>query len=179
MKKMKGIVAAVLALAALSAMTTSAFAAELNQDTPSGEAVVVYQAGQKTSDNDTPDDPTDDVMGGTYTVTIPEYIVAADVDGDPTEEDVTATDVLIPYGTNLTVTVSYADTLTLQDNEGATVAYQMQKDGSAISSGDTILTVPAGDPDGSTTAKLGAVLTAEPDYAGVYLDTATFNVAVA
>lgn len=177
--QIKKALAAFAAVAMLATMSTTTFAATLDQDTTSDDAIVVYQAGERLDDNETPEDPTDDTMGGTYTVTVPEYIIAADVGGDPTEEAVTATDVLIPYGTNLTVDVEFDGELELQDNAATTLTYEMQNNGSAISTGDTILTVAAGDPDGSSSTQIGAVLTQAPSYAGVYTDTAVFTSSVA
>lgn len=179
MKNFKSILAAALALTTLLAMSTTAFAADLNQDTQSGEAKVVYKAGQTTDDNDTPDDPSDDTVGGTYVVTIPDFINVADVDGQMEEEDVIAKDVLIPYGTNLSVNVAFSDSVVLKDNADTKLTYDMKVDGEKVNTGDTIMTVAAGDPDTQTTVKIGAILTQAPDYAGVYQDTATFTVAVA
>ena len=55
----------------------------------------------------------------------------------------------------------------------------MQANGTKIVSGDTILTVAAGDPNGTSTVPVGAVLTQAPIFAGAYTDTATFSVTVA
>lgn len=179
MKKCRGIIAGALVLATLFAMSTTAFAADLTQDDPSGDATSWHKVGQTISDNGTPDDPSDDTVGGTYLVTIPEFIEVADVNGAMNEEDVTAKNVLIPQNTNLTVDVEFEPTLSLRENDEVKLAYDMKVDGSKVNSGDTIMTVAAGDPDAETTVKIGAVLTQEPDYAGVYLDTATFSIAVA
>lgn len=178
--KIKSMLAVVLAIATLFAMSTVAFAAELNQDTTTGNAIAVYKAGQVTDPGD-PDDPTDDVVGGTYTVTIPDYIEVAGIGTTPTEYDVAAKDVLIPVDTDLTVAVGFdvlaqgANTLTYDMKANPQSAGTLQ----TIASGDTVLTVAAGDPDAVTTSKVAAVLTQAPSYSGTYLDTATFTVAVA
>lgn len=179
MRNFKKIMAVALAIALFASLSTTAFAADktLTEDHTSDTALVYYQAG-KVDDKGT-DDPTDDVVSGTYTVTIPEYIKAAKVGETPETSDVTAKDVLIPYGTNLTVDVTFEDSLVLSDNASTKIAYDMQANGTKIASGDTILTVAAGDPNGTSTIPVGAVLTQAPVFAGTYTDTATFSVSVA
>lgn len=177
---MKKLISITLAIVMMMAISVPAFAAELSQNNPTGAATAVYQAGEVTDDNGT-DDPTDDTVQGTYIVTIPEFIVAAEKDGTPAEYDVTVKEVLIPYQTNLVVTVEY-DVLELSGN---TLDYQMKADPqseagelSYIASGDTVLTVAAGDPTAVTTTKIGAVLTVNPLFAGIYTDTVTFTAEV-
>lgn len=177
---MKKILSIFMALVLVACISVPTFAATLDQNTPSGEATVVYKAGQTVDDNGTPDDPTDDIVIGTYTVTIPDYISVAAVGATPTEYEVVAKDVLIPYDTSLTVDVAF-DKLVLGS---VTLGYDMkanpQSEGTldSISSGDTILTIAAGTPDAVTTSTIGAVLTEAPLYSGVYTDTATFTVTV-
>ena len=179
MRNFKKIMAVALAIALFASLSTTAFAADktLTEDHISDTALVFYQAG-KVDDKGT-DDPTDDVVSGTYTVTIPEFIKAAKVGETPETSNVTAKDVLIPYGTNLTVDVTFEDALVLSDNASTKIAYDMQANGTKIVSGDTILTVAAGDPNGTSTVPVGAVLTQAPVFAGAYTDTATFSVSVA
>lgn len=183
MKKFGKVISALLAVCMVFGATSiTAFAAELNQDNTSGSATVYYQAGQVV-DNKGTEDPSDDVVGGTYVVTIPAYIEAAEVNGTPAEYDVTAKDVLIPYGTSLKVAVDFEDSLKLADNNSVTIGYDMQaKQGetslASVNTGATILTVAAGNPDAVTTSQIAAVLTAAPVYAGTYTNTATFNVTV-
>lgn len=179
MRNFKKIMAVALAIALFASLSTTAFAADktLTEDHISDTALIFYQAGKV--DDKGNDDPTDDVVSGTYTVTIPEYIKAAKVGEIPETSNVTAKDVLIPYGTNLTVDVSFKDSLALSDNTSTKIAYDMQANGTKIVSGDTILTVAAGDPNGTSTVPVGAVLTQAPVFAGAYTDTATFSVSVA
>lgn len=179
MRNFKKIMAVALAIALFASLSTTAFAADktLTEDHISDTALVFYQAG-KVDDKGT-GDPTDDVVSGSYTVTIPEYIKAAKVGETPETSNVTAKDVLIPYGTNLTVDVTFEDALVLSDNASTKIAYDMQANGTKIVSGDTILTVAAGDPNGTSTVPVGAVLTQAPVFAGAYTDTATFSVSVA
>lgn len=164
------------------ATSITAFAAELNQDNTSGSATVYYQAGQIV-DNKGTEDPSDDVVGGTYLVTIPAYIEAAEADGTPAEYDVTAKDVLIPYGTSLKVAVDFENSLKLADDNTVTIGYDLQaKQGEAalasVNTGATILTAAAGNPDAVTASSIAAVLTEAPVYAGTYTNTATFHVTV-
>ncbi len=178
MKKAKTILSVLLCAALMLTMCVPAFAATLDQNTTSGDANVVYKAGQTANDNGT-DDPSDDSVSGTYTVTIPEYIEAAAQGETPTAYDVTAQDVLIPYATSLNVSVDFDNTLKLADNTATVIAYDLQANGASVSTGATILTVAAGTPDATTTSTVAAVLTQAPAYSGVYSNTATFTVAVA
>lgn len=175
---LKKAVAAALSLATLCSLSTVAFAADktLNQDTPTGTATVYYQAGKV--DNKGNDDPTDDVVSGTYTVTIPEFIKAAKVGETPVTENVTAKEVLIPFGKTLNVKVAFADSLVLADNADTKITYDLQNQGEKIATGDTILSVAAGNPDAVNSTALGAVLTQAPSFSGTYNDTATFTVSV-
>lgn len=184
MKIARKIFSILLCVVIVCAMSTTVFAATLDQDNTSGSAPVVYKSGKTTDDNDT-EDPSDDTVVGTYTVTIPDFIEAAPMGEDPQEYDVTASDVLIPINTSLTVAIDFDGVLKLTDDDSESVTYEMranpQSAGSltAISTGDTILTVAAGDPDATTTSTVGAVLTEKPAYSGIYSSTATFRISVA
>lgn len=188
MKKRKFIsklLACVLALTMiLSIGTISAFAGTLDQNNPSGTATVYYQAGKVTNNGGTPDDPTDDTVGGTWTVSIPAYIEAAAKGGTPTEYNVTAKNVLIPYNTSLKITVAFTDELTLSGNGSVILDYDLQAKQSgasalsSVSTGATIMTVAAGNPDAETTTIVGAVLESSPLYSGTYTNTVTFSVTV-
>lgn len=171
---LKKAVAAALSLATLCSLSTVAFAADktLNQDTPTGTATVYYQAGKVT------DPGTPEAVNGTYIVTIPEYIKAAKVGETPVTENVTAKEVLIPFGKTLNVKVAFADSLVLADNADTKITYDLQNQGAKIATGDTILRVAAGNPDAVNSTALGAVLTQAPSFSGTYNDTATFTVSV-
>lgn len=180
---MKKTISIMLAVVMAMAVAIPTFAADktLDQDHTSNTATAYYQAGNVIDKNGT-EDPTDDVVQGTWNVTIPTYIEVAEKDGIPTEYDVVAKNVLIPYETNLTVKVDY-DALELSGN---TLAYKMQADPQSgngsladVTTGATILTAAAGEPNAVTTSQIGAVLTAEPLYSGVWSDTVTFTVSVA
>lgn len=181
MKMLKKFISFLAAMAVVTCCAVPALALDAN--TPQGDAKVVFKAGQTVDDNGTPD-PSDDVVAGTYTVSIPDVINAAAVDEEPTVYNVTAKDVLIAYNTNLTVDVTYQSDLKLTDNTAATVGYELQANpqsaGSlaAVSSGDTLLTVPAGTPEQTTTTQVAAVLTDSPAYSGVYTNAVTFSISV-
>lgn len=181
MKMMKKFISFLAAMAVVTCCAVPALALDAN--TPQGDAKVVFKAGQTVDDNGTPD-PSDDVVAGTYTVSIPDFIEAANTEEEPAVYDVVAKDVLITYNTNLTVDVSYENTLKLTDNTVATVGYELQANPqtastlAAVSSGDTILTVPAGNPEQATTTQVAAVLTQAPAYSGVYTNTVTFSISV-
>ncbi|MDE6477351.1 MAG: hypothetical protein K2L48_04155, partial [Mycoplasmoidaceae bacterium] len=101
----------------------------------------------------------------------------------PTEYDVTAKDVLIPYGTSLKIAVNFENNLKLADDNSVTIGYDLQSKqglGSLVSvdTGVTILTVNAGNPDAITISSIAAVLTDAPVYSGTYTNTATFNITV-
>lgn len=175
---MKKLLSILLSVALLCALTIPSFAATLDQNAPSGTAKVVYRAGQVT-DNKGTEDPTDDTISGTYTVSVPAFIEAAAQGETPTAYEVTAQDVLIPYATSLSVSVGFNNTLKLADNAATEIAYDLQANGESVSTGATVLTVAAGAPDAVTTSSVAAVLTQAPAFSGVYTNTATFNVAVA
>lgn len=182
MKNMKKLLSFLTAVAVVTCCAVPTFA--IDQSSPSGSAKVVFKAGETVDDKGTPD-PSDDEIAGTYTVSIPDFIEAAGAEEEPVIYDVVAKDVLIAYNTNLTVTVSYENTLKQTDNAAATVGYELQANPqsssslTAVSSGDTILTVPAGTPEQATTTQIAAILTAAPVYSGVYTNTVTFTVSVA
>lgn len=154
-----------------------AFASEINEVTPNGQSTVYYKIGDITNPNN-PDDPTDDEIAGTYTVSIPDFIDAASSQQTPITQEVTASDVLIPYNTTLSVSVNYDKTLRLKDNPDITVGYTLQKEGANINTGAMVLSVPAGNPNAVTRTAVGAILTENPVYSGVYTNTATFAVSV-
>ena len=182
-KNTSKIVSMLLAVMMLCSMAVPLLALDL--DNPTGNPQIGHTAGTTLSDNGTPDDITDDTIAGTYTVSIPEYILAGEPDSTPAEYDVTASDVLIPYGTSLTVSATYDSVLLLTDNTATELPYELranpQSAGSmaAVTSGSTILTVAAGDPDAVTTSKVAARLTQAADYAGAYTNLVEFDVSVA
>lgn len=175
---MKRLITIITLVMALCLMSVTAFAGELDQTAPSGDSTVYYKIGEFGNPNDL-DDPTDDEVSGTYKVTIPDYIEAAPMNKTPVTQRITAKEVLIPYNTTLSIDITYDDELKLRDNGEVTIGYGLQVDGSDINTGDTILTVDAGNPTGVTIVAIGGILTEAPIYSGMYVNTANFVVSVA
>lgn len=175
---MKKIITIITLVMALCLMSVTAFAGELDQTAPSGDSTVYYKIGEFGNPNDL-DNPTDDEVSGTYKVTIPDYIEATPMNKTPVTQNITAKEVLIPYNTTLSVDITYDDELKLRENDDVTIGYNLQVNGSDINTGDTILTVDAGNPTGVTTVAIGGILTEEPIYSGMYANTANFVVSVA
>lgn len=177
MKKVKACMS--LLLIAIMAFSTniSVFAAELDHDSASGSATVVYKAGQTTYDKGT-DDPRDDIVGGTYLVTIPDVIEASDNNNEISTKDVIISDALLPVDTKLTVHISFDSALKLADNPSVQIPYIMWANSQEINSGETILTLDAGDPDAVISASVGVSLAQAPAYSGVYSNTVVFSVSV-
>lgn len=172
---MKKIFTTLLLIMALCLSSIPSFAADLTHASPIGDTTVYHRVGN-IADVNNPDDPTDDDISGTYTVSVPAYIEAAAQGQSPTEQAVSAFNVLLPYGSELLVSVDFDNYLSLLNHESVTVGYQMQSKGSLITSGDTILSVSAGNPDVVTGASIGSVLSSKPVYAGMYTNTATFTI---
>ena len=175
---MKKLITIITLVMALCLMSVTAFAGELDQIAPSGDSTVYYKIGEFGNPNDL-DDPTDDEVSGTYKVTIPDYIEATPMNKAPVTQNITAKEVLIPYNTTLSIDITYDDELKLRDNGEVTIGYDLQVDGSDINTGDTILTVDAGNPTSVTTVAIGGILTEAPIYSGMYANTANFVVSVA
>lgn len=178
-KTIKKIVSAAMALAIVMTMCLTAFAAPatLTNENKTGDATVYYKEG-KIIDPKT-EDPTDDVVEGTYTVTVPEFIEAAAQGKTPVTQNVTATDVMLLPEETLSIDCEYSGKLLLRENMSTTLDYKMQNNSTDFNSGDVVLTCPAGTPDATFTTAIGSMLTASPIYAGVYTDTVTFNCSVA
>lgn len=175
---MKKLITIITLVMALCLMSVTAFAGELDQTAPSGDSTVFYKIGEF-GDINNPDDPTDDEVSGTYKVTIPDYIEAVPMNKTPVTQNITAKEVLIPYNTTLSVDITYDSELKLKENNDVTIGYGLQVNGADINTGDTILTVDAGNPTGVTTVAIGGILTEAPIYSGMYANTANFVVSVA
>lgn len=174
---MKKIITVFAIIMALCLTSVTAFAAEIDETNPSGNTTVFYKIGEVSNPND-PDDPTDDEVAGSYKVTIPDYIEAAEMGKTPVMQDITVKDVMIPYNSELSVGITYDGALKLKDDSEVTIGYKIVADGADVTTGDTLLTIPAGTPDAVTTAAIGGILTEKPVYSGMYVNTATFVVSV-
>lgn len=158
---MKKIISLALAVMMIATMSTTAFAATIENGT--GTVEVIYGVSEK------------------YTVTIPADItLTANHESDI---EISASDVVIPYGNELTVSISstnYTDSKWyLVDSASASnkLEYSIKNGENDVTSGSTILTVAAG-----TTEKqevtLKAKLVDKATYSGTYKDTLTFSVNV-
>ena len=163
---MKKRISAIAALALLSALSLTAFAAdtEINRDSAdkTGSTAVTFTV-----------DPA-------YTVTIPETVTLT-LNRDSVSDDdkyigtgsITAGAVRLDKGAAVTVTV--AGDFTLTSTEGAQLAYKAYVNGetAALTSGAVVIVF------GTSVTAQSAALTykaAEPAYAGVYSDTLTFTI---
>lgn len=159
---MKKFFAILLAVAMMATMSTTAFAATIGED-GTGSVVITYG------------------VEDSYVVTIPADITLS-ADAASTME-ISAADVVIGYGEQLTVSVSsanYADSkwyLVDTANANNKLEYSVKNGETAVASGGTILTVAAGTTD-TTTVTLSTQLVDTATVSGTYTDTITFTVKV-
>ena len=153
---MKKLFALILAVALMATMSTTAFAA----NTTGGSTEVSFNV-----------DPT-------YTVTIPATVELNKVEDNGTvtyENDYTLTaqaGVRLKKGEYIEVTI--ASNYVMETPQGATLAYTITKDGNALDN-DVVATFTTDKAEQTATIHIAAN---DPDYAGEYKDTVTFNVAV-
>ncbi len=179
MKNLKKLIAVAMALVmCLSITVIGASAATLTNEHLTDNGKVWYIAGNPL-DNKGTEDPDDDVVEGTYTVTIPEYIKSAPMDGTPETQEVVATEVLLLPEEVLSISCKYSGELTLREDNDVKLGYKMQNEGVDFATGDVVLTAEAGDPTATYDTSIGSILTAAPLFAGVYTDTVTFTSSVA
>lgn len=157
---MKKIIRLALAVMMIATMSITAFAATIENGT--GTVEVTYGVSEN------------------YTVTIPANTTLT---ADGVNMDISASDVVIPYGNQLTVSISsfnYADNkwyLVDDANASNKLEYSIKNGENAVASDDTILTVAAGTTEVQTTT-LTAKLVGTATYSGTYKDTLTFSVNV-
>lgn len=159
---MKKFFAILLAVAMMATMSMTAFAAEITGKTDNSSDVTVTYG-----------------VEDSYVVTIPADItLSADAASDMV---VSAADVVIGYGEQLTVSISstnYADSkwyLVDTTNANNKLEYSVKNGETAVASGGTILTVAAGTAD-TTTVTLSTQLVDTATVSGTYTDTITFTV---
>ena len=161
---MKKLFALILTVCLLATMSVTAFAAEIDQDTPApkdGSTSVYFEV-----------DPT-------YTVTIPATVeLQKKVDGDTVtyENDYTITaseNLRLRYDEYITVTVS--DGFLLNTAEGASLFYEITVGGNKVDNGDVVAVFNTSIAAQSATMHIAAD---DPDYAGRYEGTLTFTIAV-
>ena len=166
MKNTRRFISAVMALAMVSAIAPmSAFATDINQDTPDpkeGTMNVTYSV-----------DPT-------YTVTIPASVTLGN------DSTISVKDVNLATGKKILVKLTGAAntvtgtnfTVKTADETPATATYQVQKSGTALKLGDTAYEF---DYDGETKTGSGTLTFTEPTdakFAGTYTDQLTFTISV-
>ena len=78
----------------------------------------------------------------------------------------------------MNITCEYSGELTLREDNDVKLGYKMQNEGVDFATGDVVLTAEAGDPTATYDTSIGSILTASPNYAGVYTDTVTFTSSV-
>lgn len=154
---MKKFFAILLAVAMMATMSMTAFAATIEGE--SGTVEVTYGVSQS------------------YTVVIPADITLS-ADKDSTME-VSASNVFIPYGNQLTVSISSANSWYLVDtaDNSNKLSYSVKNGEAAVANGDAVLTVAAGNTDGDTVT-LTTTLVDTATISGTYKDTITFTVNV-
>lgn len=112
-------------------------------------------------------------VDGSYTVKIPEYI-EADTDGEILE----ISDVVIPFGQELTVSANYDGELLLENEPNVTLPYRLFVNETEYTSGAVLLKQSAGNPNDKVFAQLSAKVTEKPLYAGIYQSTVTFDIQI-
>jgi hypothetical protein len=158
---MKKLFALILTIALMATMSVTAFAADntfnYDENPQSNGTTVTYS------------------VAPTYTVTIPETVT---IGTDGTEKTVSAEDVVVNKGQYVSVTLAADNNFTVKTAEGAELAYTVTANGEAVAAGDEILAVnPADSADGTATITFDIDESAI-QYAGTYIGTATFTIAV-
>lgn len=161
---MKKLFALILAITMLAAMSVTAFAAEIDQDTAApkeGETLVSFNV-----------DPT-------YTVTIPATVTLEkqEADGVVTyENDYTITaDAGVRLKKNEYIEVTVASDFEMTTTEGATLTYAITADGNEIANNGVVAEF---DTDKQMQTSVIHIAANDPDFAGNYSDTVTFTIAV-
>lgn len=157
---MKKLFAVLMAMLIVFSICVPSFAVEIDNTNTSGNAIATYEANSS------------------FKVTIPTYIAPSEK-GETASANmysVTASDVFIPDGNQLTVTVDYDGVLT--DRNGVEIPYKLFSGGSEVTNGQKIIAKDAGNPDDTATVNFSAAVQAEPRYAGTYIDNVTFNISV-
>ena len=176
---MKKFISVILCFVTIFAMAVPTFAATLNENNTSGNMIADYKAGYTADDKGT-EDPTDDDVVGSYTVTIPSYIVVTAQGKDLAPQTVKINDAMLLYDTIMYISITYGSLKCGRQSLG--YKFQRADDGSSyfinVDSGSNIIEVRAGTPSVEKHMNLCAVLTESPVFAGNYKDTVVFNVTV-
>ena len=161
---MKKLFALILAVVMIATMSTTAFAAEIDQDTADpkdGSTSVYFEV-----------DPT-------YTVTIPATVELNKVEDNGTvtyENDYTLTaEAGVRLKKNEYIEVTVASDFEMTTEQGATLDYTITKGGNAVANNGVVATFGTDKNAQSTTIHIAAN---DPDFAGEYKDTVTFTLTV-
>jgi hypothetical protein len=158
---MKKLFALILAIALMATMSVTAFAADntfnYEENPQSNGTTVTYE------------------VAPTYTVTIPETVT---IGADGTEKTVSAEDVVVNKGQYVSVTLAADNNFTVKTAEGAELAYTVTANGEAVAAGGEILAVNPTDGKTGTATITFDIDESAIQYAGTYIGTATFTIAV-
>ena len=111
----------------------------------------------------------------TYTVTIPETVT---IGAEGTEKTVSAEDVVVNKGQYVSVTLAADNNFTVKTAEGAELTYTVTANGENIAAGGEILAVNPADGKTGTATITFDIDESAIQYAGTYIGTATFTIAV-
>lgn len=112
-------------------------------------------------------------VDGRYTVKIPEYL-EADTNGEILE----LSEVVIPFGQELSVSANYDGELQLENEPSIILPYNLLVNNSEYTSGTVFIKKEAGDPNGKFSVQLSAKVTEKPLYAGMYRSLVTFDIQI-
>lgn len=154
---MKKLLSVILAIAIMMTLSISAFA----------EDYTVTEEGDKNTTVSLQ-------IGSGYTITIPQTI-AIDAEQLTVDATISASNVKLAQGEEITVTINSDDGFVLTSAESAEAAYTVKVGETEINAGDEVATFTN---DQITAATLTFSVDATPEYAGTYTDTVTFTVAV-
>lgn len=156
---MKKCMVCVLAVLLVFALSVPAFAAEITDTTP-GNTVVTYNSE------------------ASYIVTIPEDFA---ITSSPVNKEVKA-EGTIESDKRLTVKVAstqYDSGWKLKSTLDDVLAYSIKVENAELANNDTVLSASAQELSAAKTSAITFQVTGTPVYAGTYIDTLTFTVAVA
>lgn len=149
----------ILAVILTMSFAVSAYANEIDSDGGTGDTTVVYGVEQ------------------TFTLNIPSEVTLQK--GEETTGSISVSNVVIPYGETLTVTMSsenYSNGWRLKCGSAA-LSYDIKADGASLTDGQAVLTVAAGNTAG-VSKELSFAVQSEESVAGEYTDTLRFTASV-